>query len=118
MNEEILNISSGELIITQGEEADGFYILHSGKVEVIKDGVLLSVLQQPGTLFGEMGGTLNKPRTCTVRAKDPSKIIHVKTYNLREFIKNNPDTVTEIFKTLSGRLERTTKKLAQLARSS
>ena len=117
MTEEILNIPTGEAIITQGEEADGFYILHSGKVEVIKDGVLLSVLQQPGTLFGEMGRTLNKPRTCTVRAKDPSKIIHVKTYNLREFIKNNPDTVTEIFKTLSGRLDRTTKKLAQLARS-
>jgi len=118
MTEEILNISTGEAIITQGEEANGFYILHSGKVEVIKDGVLLSVLQQPGSLFGEMGGIINKPRTCTVRAKGPTKVIHVMTTNLKEFIQKNPDTVTEIFKTLSGRLDRTTQKLTQLARAS
>ena len=118
MLEEIINISPGETIITQGEEANGFYILHSGKVEVIKDGVLLSVLQQPGALFGEMGGIINKPRTCTVRAKDPTKVIHVLTNNLKDFIQKNPDTVEEIFKTLSGRLDRTTQKLAQLARSS
>ena len=118
MMEEIINILPGETIITQGEEADGFYILHSGQVEVLKDGVLLSVLQQPGALFGEMGGMVNKPRTCSVRAKGPTKVIHVITTNMKEFILKNPDTVTEIFKTLSGRLDRTTKKLAQLARSS
>ena len=66
---EILEIEAGQNIIEQGEGDRGFFVLNSGSLEVYKDNVLLTVLNQPGTIFGEMGDILGKPRTCTVRAK-------------------------------------------------
>ena len=44
--------SPGEIIIEQGEEGRGFFILRAGTVEVYKDNLLLNVLQFPGTVFG------------------------------------------------------------------
>ena len=71
--EEYMEVQPGQVIIEQGQLDKGFYILESGTFEVIKDGVLLSVLKHPGTIFGEMGDFLDEPRTCTVKAKDAGK---------------------------------------------
>lgn len=49
--EEIIEVQRGQKIINQGELGQGFFILQSGAVEVIKDEVLLSVIIHPGTFL-------------------------------------------------------------------
>ncbi len=53
--EEIIEVQRGQKIINQGELGQGFFILQSGAVEVIKDEVLLSVIYTPGHFFWRDG---------------------------------------------------------------
>ena len=108
----ILEIEAGQYIIEQGESGCGFYVLNSGSLEVYKDNVLLTVLNQPGTIFGEMGDILGKPRTCTVRAKSSSQVIQVVASDMKDLVEQNPAVAVKIIRTLASRLESTTKKLA------
>jgi len=116
--EEYIEVQAGQVIIEQGQLDKGFYILETGIFEVFKDGVLLSVLKHPGTIFGEMGDFLDEPRTCTVKAKEAGKVIHVVADDMRKLIQENPDVGLAIIKTLTKRLNRTTQKLAQTAKDS
>ena len=116
--EERFRVDPGKTIIEQGEKGHGFYILTSGSLEVLKDDFLLSVLMYPGTIFGEMGDILGKPRTCTVRAKTSAEIIHVPEGDMEALLRENPDLAVKIIKTLATRLERTTQKLSDTTKES
>jgi CRP-like cAMP-binding protein len=64
----------GEVIIRQGEPAETFYILTSGRAEVIRryaSGVETTIdWREPGEYFGEIGLLHDRPRTATVRAAE------------------------------------------------
>ncbi|MEO0794347.1 MAG: cyclic nucleotide-binding domain-containing protein [Verrucomicrobiota bacterium] len=105
-------VEAGNTIIEQGEQGQGFYILKSGAVEIYKDGLLLNVLMFPGTIFGEMGDILGKPRTATVRAKTNCRLVHCADSDVESLISERPQIAVKIIKTLAARLERTTQKLA------
>ncbi|MDX2108704.1 MAG: cyclic nucleotide-binding domain-containing protein [Verrucomicrobiota bacterium] len=115
--ETIIEVDIGKTIIQQGEQGSGFYILQAGTLEVYKDDVLLAVLMYPGTIFGEMGDILGKPRTCTVRAKNKAKLVHVDVQGgIEQLVRERPDIAARVIKTLASRLDRTTQKLVDTAR--
>lgn len=107
----------GTLIIEQGKEDRGFYVLESGSVEVFKDDMLLNVMLFPGTIFGELSDILDKPRTCTVKARTPTTVTKYSASSMEAIIQEHPDIALKIFKTLAGRVERTTQKLADISHS-
>jgi len=113
--EEVIEVDAGRTIIEQDEQGHGFFILESGSLEIYKDDVLLTTLMYPGTIFGEMGDILGKPRTCTVRAKADSVVVHIPAGDMGRIIQENPDIALKIIKTLANRLERTTQKLSDQA---
>lgn len=108
----------GATIIKQGEQGAGFYVLEKGAVEVYKDEVLLNVLMFPGTIFGEMGDILGKPRTCTVKARTPCILTKYDAAAMEDIIREKPEIAIKLFQTLAARLERTTQKLADVSRES
>jgi len=110
-NEEI-DFPHGATVLKQGDAGGFFYILLSGSVEVYKDNNLLTTLMFPGTIFGEMADILGKPRTCTVKVKGAARLAKVQSHPMEELIKDQPDVVVKIIKTLASRLERTTAKLS------
>jgi hypothetical protein len=61
------HFNCGEEIVTQGEEAKGFYVIQEGTVEVYVDDVLRRE-EGPGEYFGEIALLRGGPRTATVRA--------------------------------------------------
>jgi CRP-like cAMP-binding protein len=68
---EIKIFEPGQTILTEGAEADAFYIIASGSVDVFKrmdDGEVHVARLERGQYFGETGLLQNIPRTATVRA--------------------------------------------------
>jgi uncharacterized protein YhbP (UPF0306 family) len=75
---EVIEVRSGEIIVRQGAPADNFYIIQEGEVEVMHEqaGEARTVARlQRGQFFGEVAILRNTPRTATVRAVHPSKLL-------------------------------------------
>lgn len=114
--EQEIEVRAGQTIIRQGEEGAGFFVLKKGTLEVFKDDVLLAVLMYPGTVFGEMGDILGRPRTCTVKAKNESVITHYAFGSIEQLVEERPEIAAKIIRTMASRLDRTTQKLIDTAR--
>jgi len=64
----------GEAVITEGEAGDRFYLIESGEVDVLERGVHRRN-QGAGESFGEIALLRNEPRTATVRALAPTRLL-------------------------------------------
>jgi cytochrome P450/CRP-like cAMP-binding protein len=74
---EIKIFEPGYTIITEGAEADAFYIIASGSVDVFKrmdEGEVHVARLERGQFFGETGLLQNIPRTATVRATSEAPV--------------------------------------------
>lgn len=92
--------STGEVIIHEGQNAAGMYIMVDGQAEVIKaleDGTILhlTTLENSG-LFGEVGLLDSSPRTATVKATRDSSIIGFFRPELLELINSNPRLASKV----------------------
>ncbi|MBF0551081.1 MAG: cyclic nucleotide-binding domain-containing protein [Deltaproteobacteria bacterium] len=67
----------GDEIIVEGEYGASIYLLLEGRVEVLHDGDLLRVLDQPGDFFGEMSLVDFSPRTAAVRALESCRVLNI-----------------------------------------
>jgi hypothetical protein len=60
-------VPAGDIVFSQGDEADGCYVIEAGRASVIGDGHPVAELGA-GELVGEIGLLRHVPRTATVRA--------------------------------------------------
>ena len=63
---------AGATVLAAGSATGRLLVLEEGLVEVVKDGVRLAELGEPGTMFGELALLLGRPHTCDVLALEPS----------------------------------------------
>jgi CRP-like cAMP-binding protein/Zn-dependent protease len=68
-----LTVSPGDELITQGAPGDRFYVIASGRAEVIRDGASVDQVGK-GMYVGEVALLRNVPRTATVRATTPMRV--------------------------------------------
>ncbi|MFY7998786.1 MAG: methyl-accepting chemotaxis protein [Candidatus Kapaibacteriota bacterium] len=105
--EEKINAKKGDVVMKEGERGRGFYIMHSGTLEVFKDGVKITEFSVPETIFGEMSEITNENRTATIIAKAESKITYYNS-TIDELVRNNPEIAKKLIFTLAMRLINTT----------
>lgn len=90
---EIISYERGENIITEGTENTGFFVLLSGKLEIVKNGkwgeVKLGILQNNAS-FGETSLFKDKKATATVNAIEPSTILLISKEQFTAYIKAHP----------------------------
>lgn len=69
-----LEVPAGEVVVTEGDVGDRFYVIESGRVEV-SHGEQIVREQHPGDHFGEIALVRDIPRTATVTAAEPTTLL-------------------------------------------
>jgi CRP-like cAMP-binding protein len=82
---EALTFQTGEAVIHQGDRADRFYIVRSGRLTVERDGAVLAHLG-PGEAFGEIALLLDVPRTATITASEPTSLLALDAQHFRDVL--------------------------------
>ena len=116
----IRNVPNKTVIIHAGDLPDSLYYITSGSVEVMiedEDGneMVLAYLNK-GQFFGEMGLFHDQPaRSAWVRTRVASEIAEMTYPRFRQIASESPGLVFELATQLATRLDRTNRKLGDLA---
>jgi CRP-like cAMP-binding protein len=112
--------SAGETIFLEGDASDEAYILHSGRVEVLRDTpkgqVRLAVLGE-GDVLGEMGLLDERPRSATARVLDTVVVDCLRPTELMQMLRGNPQSLS-LLRALFERLRTTNRMVAEYATAS
>ncbi|MAG33451.1 MAG: hypothetical protein CL908_21450 [Deltaproteobacteria bacterium] len=89
---------SGDTLVSEGDEADAFYVIAKGRARVLKAGaasvpVLLGVLR-PGDSFGEHGLLEGGRRSASVRATSEGVTLRLNRRVFRALVDEHPDLRT------------------------
>ena len=111
---QIISIDEGETVIQEGAKDTRLFVLQSGELEIRKDRKLVSVIDVPSSIVGEISVVLEKPRTCSVIAKTNCELALV-GHSINEIIESSPKLTKLIMQELAERLEKTTSQFASVA---
>ncbi len=76
-------------VMVEGQAGEDLFIVLSGRVVIEKRGVEIAELRSGGH-FGEMGLVDNEPRSATVRAREPTRVMVVSRADLMALMKSEP----------------------------
>lgn len=86
-----LEVLAGEVVIREGDPGDRFYVLADGQVAVSVRGEKVSE-RNPGDYFGEIALIRNVPRTATVTALTPLRLIAIDGERFVEAVTGHPQS--------------------------
>jgi len=96
-----------EIIFSEFEPGDTFYLIQSGKVKLIKNTGeferVLDILQSP-EMFGEMAILEDSPRTATAVALDEVTVLELTSRNFEALILGNPQVAFRLLRIFSKRI--------------
>ena len=103
----IRRYAAGHTISREGDLDFGWFILRSGRVGVFKKELQIQTFDEPGVVFGELSGILQRPRTATLVALDACELLYV-TAGIDELVAHHPAVAAKIIVMLAERLAKTT----------
>jgi CRP-like cAMP-binding protein len=97
----------GEMIFSEFEPGDTFYLIQSGRVELVKIiGDIEKTLDilQPSEMFGEMAILENSPRSATAIALDLVKVLEFNAQNFEILMLGNPQIALKLLRMFTKRI--------------
>jgi MFS family permease len=70
-----VEITTGDVVVREGDESDRFYVIESGRVHVTADDGHLLREEGPGDYFGEIGLLRDVARTATITAAEDTVLL-------------------------------------------
>jgi len=98
---------AGEMIFSEFEPGDTFYLIQSGRVQLVKlVGDLEKTLDilQPSEMFGEMAILENSPRSATAIALDTVTVLEFNSQNFEVLMLGNPQIALKLLKMFCKRI--------------
>jgi CRP-like cAMP-binding protein len=111
----------GDLIVSEGETGAEMFVIQSGRVAVTKktaEGDLLLATLERGDFFGEMSLLESQPRSATVRAVGPTKLLAIRSGELLMKIRRDPTFAFELLQRMSGRIRVLDEEITRLSSQS
>ena len=90
------DMAAGEVIFSEDEPGDGLYIIDSGEVTVVKQGLLIDTLAE-SAYFGELALLADAPRFATITAASDGMLFYI---DKQDFDKIT-DEIPEIMKSIN-----------------
>ena len=106
------SVSTGALVIHEGQTTGHLYVLIQGRLEVVKGDTVVAVITEPGAVLGEMSVLLDQPHTATVRAASDSTVYEIG--DAASFLREQPAVALLIARLLAQRLNVATTYLADI----
>ncbi|MBX5484514.1 MAG: Stp1/IreP family PP2C-type Ser/Thr phosphatase [Myxococcaceae bacterium] len=107
---------SGREIVIEGQPGEELFIVIRGRVAIEKNGVEIAELRAGGH-FGEMGLIDNAPRSATVRATEPTRVMVISRPDLMNLMKRESILAVKMLwsfvQVLSDRLRATNAELSE-----
>jgi CRP/FNR family transcriptional regulator, cyclic AMP receptor protein len=94
----------GERLTQEGQPGTEFFVLVEGAVTVRRGGRKLAVLG-PGDWFGEMAILRYTPRTATVIASSPLRVLVISDRDFRRVVETTPRIALKVLRSVALRLE-------------
>jgi serine phosphatase RsbU (regulator of sigma subunit) len=101
----VCRVEPGDALFREGDEAEGAYVLLSGRCAVSEGGKQVNVIE-PGELFGEIAGFGGGKRTATVTALVPCEVLTLSADQLQRGFTDSPDLLRKTLQVLAGRTRR------------
>jgi CRP-like cAMP-binding protein len=103
------------VVLSEGEEGDGLYLVLQGTAIIERSGVPLATLG-PGEHVGELALLDGGPRSATVRAGHDLLTAFLPSADFVEVLDEHPTVALELLVTLAGRFRRVQERLVGLER--
>ena len=96
-----------EIIFSEFEPGDTFYLIQSGRVKLIKntgDFERTIDILHPSDMFGEMAILENSPRSASAIAMDDVKVLELNAQNFEILVLGNPQIALKLLRIFSKRI--------------
>nr|WP_321253668.1 Crp/Fnr family transcriptional regulator [uncultured Ruegeria sp.] len=97
-----ISLNDGETLFEQGDEGNALYAILEGTLEVsflaMSGRKLTLTLMRPGEIFGEIALFDNGPRTATISAAEPSRVLRVLRNDVLRQIRQHPDLAEDMIR--------------------
>jgi serine phosphatase RsbU (regulator of sigma subunit) len=103
----VRQVHPGEVLFREGDQAEGAYVLLSGRCVVSERGERVNMIE-PGELFGEIAGFGGGARTATVTALIPSEVLVLSADQLQRGFADSPELLRRTLQALAGRTRQIT----------
>lgn len=101
----------GETLFKAKDPGDAFYILLSGRLQVLHDKPVAEL--SPGDSFGELALINDNPRSATIKAVRDSELGRLHKLHFDTILKNHPEVAVEIIKVMGGWLDFASRKVGK-----
>lgn len=98
-----VDVPAGKVLIRQGDSGDDLMVIVSGQVGVDRDGERVNQLG-PGDFFGEIALIERGPRTATVTAEEPTRLLVVSHRDFHALMEEFPDVAAQVLLALAHRV--------------
>ena len=98
-----IDLREGRELTRQGSPGREFFVLIEGEAEVRRNGRKVRTLGD-GDFFGEIALVTKRPRTATVVARTPVRVLVVTDRSFRRMIEESPSMQTKVLQALAERL--------------
>ena len=109
-----LHVAAGGVLIEEGVRADRLFVLEAGAFEVVRNGVRVTVVNEPGAFLGEISAVLGSAPTASVVATRDS-VVHV-IDDASASVRARPELTFAIAQLLARRLTAVTAYLVDIKR--
>jgi CRP/FNR family cyclic AMP-dependent transcriptional regulator len=98
-----LQVESGRVLMSQGDAGQEAFVIEEGAAEVVRDGQLLATVG-PGSYVGELALIDAGPRSATVTATTPMRVLVIGTREFSTLLDEVPGLARRVLVSTARRL--------------